>query len=72
MVSRMDTIYAEGVGVLRLPVVDKTTSIPTKLYPIKINFDVELDDVELRCLFIQAKGLRDGHKRRKREIELGL
>ena len=68
----MDTLYADGIGILRLPVVDSTTSIPTKLYPIKICFDVELDDVELRCLFIQAKGLRDGRKRREREIELGL
>lgn len=69
----MDTaIYADGIGIIRMPVVDTTTSTPTKLYPIKINFDVELDDVELRCLFIQAKGLRDGHMRRKREIELGV
>ena len=69
----MDTaIYGDKIGIVRMPVVDATTATPTKLYPIKINFDVELDDVELRCLFIQAKGLRDGHKRRKREIELGL
>ena len=69
----MDTaIYADGIGLVRMTAVDTITAIPTKLYPIKINFDVELDDVELRCLFIQAKALRDGHKRRKREIELGL
>ena len=62
-------LYSDGIGMLRLHPEETTAGT---VYPIKINFDVELDDVELKCLFIQAKGLRDGRIRRKREIELGL